>query len=100
METRAMPQSHEFLESPREWFTFERRNWIALVFVGALVGFWIGNGHTTQIAVQGLQAQAGCEHYVARTTAAIAKKAIVAANTDGVPAPNVKTIPEDNCPRK
>lgn len=44
---------------PGGWLTFERRNWIALLFVAALGGFSAGNGHTTQGAVQNISSQLG-----------------------------------------
>ena len=39
------------------WLTFERRNWIALVLAAGFGGFSLGNGHTTQGAVQSISAQ-------------------------------------------
>lgn len=41
------------------WFTFERMSWMAAVLCAALGGFSIGNGHTTQSAVQNVSEQLG-----------------------------------------
>lgn len=76
------------------WLTFERRNWMALILVAGAGGFSLGNGHTTQGAVQNisdqlgqkdaqvqhlkakvipaLKAEAGCEHWRADTAAKLA----------------------------
>jgi hypothetical protein len=79
------------------WLTSERKEWIAAVFVAALIGFWIGNGHTTQGAVEHISQELGCEHSRADKTAKVAKQAIVSAYSDNVPIPDAKAIPKD-CP--
>jgi hypothetical protein len=39
--------------------TYERRNWIALAMVAAIGGYGLGNGHTTQTAVENVGQQLG-----------------------------------------
>ena len=39
------------------WFTFERKNWIALVLLAGVGGFILGNGHTTVSFAEQAQAQ-------------------------------------------
>lgn len=46
-----------------------------------------------------LQAQVGCEHYLARTATDVANQAITAANSEGALSPTTKAIPKDNCAR-
>lgn len=41
------------------WFTNERRLWLAACLACALVGFGIGNGHTTQGAIAQVSDQLG-----------------------------------------
>jgi hypothetical protein len=94
----------------KDWFTHERRYWLGLVAAAALVGFGIGNGHTTQGAVENistqlgqrgaqlhqleahdipkLKAQVGCEHVRAQTAIAVAR--------DGRDAPDLSDVP--TCP--
>lgn len=38
-------------DSPLSWFTYERRNWIAIAGLCVMAGYWTGNGHTTQEAI-------------------------------------------------
>ena len=49
-------------------------------------------------AVPVLQAEAGCEHLLARKATAVAKQAIVSANSDSVPTPAPNAVPTDKCP--
>jgi len=49
-------------------------------------------------AVPVLQAQAGCEHYLARKNKEVAKQAISAANSDDLPIPSPQALPQDKCP--
>ncbi len=100
------------ISGPR-WFNFERRNWVAAIFVSALLGYSAGNGHTTQSAIISVSEQlgqqkkvtvtalkaAGCEHHRAAVATDIAKQAITSANAVGAEAPSQDAIPQDNCPK-
>lgn len=91
-------QSSHSSEGPMGWLTFERRNWLCAC-VGALaLGFAIGNGHTTQNAVQDIAAREACEHVVANKAIVVAKKAIKGATSDTAPIPATSDLPRDNCP--
>lgn len=92
--------------------TFERRNWLALVIMGFVSGYGVGNGHTTTGAVEHISDQLGqtehkaavveteaqCEHRRADKATAVAGNAILSANVDNVPTPKFKDLPTDNCP--
>lgn len=102
METQAMPQSLDIATPVKRWLTFERRNWIALIAVGAFVGYGFGNGHTTQGAVQNISDQLGrtrkaegCEHWRANKATSVANQAVVSNYTMDVPVPDLKAIPKD-----
>lgn len=78
MVTNLMPTDRE------NWLTNERKNWLGAVIVALCAGYGVGNGHTTQGAIEhvseqvgqkdaklkalqtkiipALQDQAGCEH--------------------------------------
>lgn len=45
-----------------------------------------------------VQKEAACEHQLAKKATAVAGQAIVSANVDNVPTPQLKDIPVDNCP--
>jgi hypothetical protein len=79
------------------WLTSERKEWIAAVFFALLAGFCIGNGHTTQGAVEHISQELGCEHVRADRSTKVAKQAIVSAYSDSVPIPDARSIPRD-CP--
>lgn len=88
------------------WFTYERRNWCAVIVLAACAGYAGGNGHTTQGAIVHVsqqlgdaKAKAACEHKVAQKAKAVAKQGILAATRDDVAAPDPRTIPADNCPK-
>lgn len=70
------------------WFTPVRRAFLAGLFLGGLGGFGLGNGHTTQGAIEHISQQIGCEHQ-------IASKAIVLAKRHTIVAPS--ELPKDNC---
>jgi hypothetical protein len=81
------------------FMTRERRGWVfALIAVGAACYGW-GNGHTTQVAVEHISQELGCEHVRADKTAKVAKQAIVSAYSDNVPIPDPKLIPKE-CPHQ
>lgn len=120
MEASPMSQSLEMKNGVSSWLTLERRNWIALVVVGSLGGFGLGNGHTTQGAVQNVSQQLGqksaqihklqtvdipklraavhCEGRRADTATVVAKQAIRGALVDSAPVPPPSALPKDNCP--
>lgn len=102
------------------WLTYQRRTVGAAIVAAFALGFSIGNGHTTQGAVQDvsqklgqtnaqlktlkakdipeLKAEAGCEHWRADKAATVAQQAIIGANSPTVPIPPPAEIPQDNCP--
>lgn len=55
--------TQEMQESPdMSWFSSERKNWLAVVGLAACIGYWCGNGHTTQNAIQDIASQQGQTH--------------------------------------
>ncbi len=92
----------------------------AYIMVAALAGYSLGNGHTTQGAVQHVSEQLGqkqaevhklntviipklkaanhCEAARGDKAAAVATQAIKSAVLDAVPIPSPSAIPSDNCP--
>src|SRR5580698_3796140 len=76
--------TQEFQESPdMNWFTMERKNWIAVAIFAACLGYGAGNGHTTQGAVQSIAnaqgiAQARLVHVQKVIVPALQKQAAVA----------------------
>jgi hypothetical protein len=105
METNPMLQSFNIVpQVSTGWFTFERRNWVALVICAALAGFGLGNGHTTQGAIATvsdqlgqakaqipkLAARAGCEKWRADVSANLAKQSNMVDPSE---------IPADHCPK-
>lgn len=80
------------------WFNYERRNWVAIVGMAFALGFWVGNGHTTQNAIHDVSQQAACEHVRADKTAILTKQAIKGALSADAPIPSPNAIPKDNCP--
>ncbi len=111
MLVQTVPRSHDQGIPVLSWLTFERRSWLALAVVTGLAGFGIGNGHTTQdaiqdvsqklgqksVQVQKLQTFANCEHRRAIVTKRLATQAIISADSATVPTPDVSAIPPD-CP--
>lgn len=107
-----MSQSLEMNRAPNSWLTFERRNWIALVIVGTMAGFSVGNGHTTQGAISNISNQLGqkvgenhkltaaahCEGVRADKATVVARQAIRGALIDSAPIPSPSAIPRDDCP--
>ena len=108
-----MQLSLQSIQQRTSWFTMERREWVAAVFLAAVVGFGIGNGHTTQnsianisdqlgqkkAAVKTLQAKAGCEKWRASVATTVAKEAIKGAVEASAPIPDTREIPADHCAR-
>lgn len=115
-----LTQINPSVDSRLSWFKYERRNWIAAIALAFMAGYGLGNGHTTQGAIQNvsqqlgekdgqlktlktkvipkLQAAAHCEGTRADTAAKVAKTAIVSANSGTVPVPPPSAVPVDNCP--
>lgn len=109
-------------QAPRwaDWVTHERRNWIGAAILCGLFGFSLGNGHTTQGAIQHVSEQLGqkqaevhklntvvipqlkaathCESARGDKAAAVAHQAIQSATIDAVPIPSPNAVPRDNCP--
>ena len=54
------------------WFNFERRTWLAVVACAALAGYWAGNGHTTQDAIQSVSQKLGVKTVQVKTLASVA----------------------------
>lgn len=54
------------------WFTLERREWLCAVAVGILLGFGLGNGHTTQSAILNISNQLGQQKKIVVTVAKVA----------------------------
>lgn len=54
------------------WFTPERRTWMAFAIGVGLIGFGIGNGHTTQNSVAHISAQLGDQKKVSAKLADVA----------------------------
>lgn len=92
------------LQRKINWLTLERREWLVTVALAGLLGFGLGNGHTTQGAVANISDQlgqqkkatvtaskvAGCEHARANIATGVA---VQSQNGDDV---NLASIP--NCP--
>jgi enamine deaminase RidA (YjgF/YER057c/UK114 family) len=92
-------------ETSPGWFTFERRNWLALICVSALLGYSAGNGHTTHDAISHISDQLGsakqsegCEHKRAEKAIVVAKQTIRAANTEDAAIADMKALPLKDCP--
>lgn len=105
---------------PFGWFSFERRNWIASVGLAFVFGFGLGNGHTTQTAIQEvsqqldqkaaqlhrvqtvdlpkLRAANHCEAIRGDRAAALAQQAIKGAVMESERIPDAREVPVDNCP--
>lgn len=115
-----MTQESHKLSSLLGWLTFERRNWLAITLASFALGFSIGNGHTTQGAIQDvsqklgqksgqlhalqtsdipkLKAKVGCEQHRADQATIVAKQAIKGALSDSAPIPAPSSLPKDDCP--
>lgn len=116
---QTMQKSHDGGAPALSWLTFERRNWLALAFVVGAAGYGVGNGHTTQGAIQDVSQQLGqkkaevhalqtvtipklkaannCEANRGDKAAAVATQAIKSATIEAVPIPSPSAIPADNC---
>jgi hypothetical protein len=79
-----MPQSNSPDTNQTGWVTTERRNWLALAAVCALLGYSAGNGHTTQKSVASIsdrlgqaRQEAGCEHWRAAKAIQLAEQPVI-----------------------
>lgn len=111
-------QSQHQRTSAMEWFTKERRMWLAACGLCALAGGGYMNGHTTQSAVSHISDQLGqktvalkktqtvvvklqaannCEGARANKATQIAKDAIKGALSISDPIPSTSDLPKDNC---
>lgn len=62
------------------WFTLERREWLCVVVAVGLIGFSIGNGHTTQDSIAHISTQLGDQKKIVAKVADIAGCQTVRAN--------------------
>lgn len=73
---------------------------LALVLLGWFASSAYHGTLTAEKAVKAvpvLQAEAGCEHWRANKTIAVAKQAILSANSVDAAPPSAAAIPKDNC---
>ncbi len=93
-----MTNQSNVIRLARCWLTGERLEWLALTLAAGLIGFSVGNGHTTQNAIQHVADRAGCEQWRAEKAVKAAKQGVEAATTFSVNPPDPKAIPtKDPC---
>lgn len=76
-----LPQPQSRRSQMLEWLNYERRNWIALTLVAAMGGFFVGNGHTTQNAVQAIASKEGQD----QATIHVLKKTVTILKSNAAP---------------
>lgn len=110
MEIRTVQSSPDIGFPSFGWFTPQRRGLAIAFFLGACAGFGVGNGHTTQGAIEHVSAQLGdakgavavlqrhdnCVALQAKVATAVANQAVVSAVVRATPIPDPSVIPD--CP--